>query len=223
MRRFAIFGGTFDPIHIGHMRGLVEVREIIDFEKIFLVPAGVPPHKNHLKRSPPEDRLKMARLAAKDLGTGIVSTFEIESKEPSFTFNTLSHFSSALENMSPTLIIGSDSLLEINTWHRYEDVLSQAHLAILPRPGFLMEENLDELGKKLWPVRIKEIKRNYPSSASDSLTTDRDREIALLKMSRLDISSTEIRQKVKAGKSIKFLVTQSVEKYIIEKRLYLEV
>jgi nicotinate-nucleotide adenylyltransferase len=223
MKMIAIFGGTFDPIHTGHMRGLIEAREIINFERVFLVPAGTPPHKTHQVRSPREDRLEMVRLAIVDLGFGEVSTFEIDSSEPSFTLNTVSHFRETFKDLAPTLIIGSDSLLEINTWHRYEDVLSLANLAVLPRPGFIKGDNIEELGKKLSPVKIEEIKRNFPTSASDWITTDKKRAIILLKINRLNISSTNIRGKVNNGRSIKFLVTESIEKYIIEKGLYREV
>ncbi len=219
----AIFGGTFDPIHIGHMRGLIEAREAVDFERIFLVPSGTPPHKTHLIQSPGEDRLQMVRLAVRDLGFGEVSTYELDSRQPSFTLNTVSHFRNRFKKKPLTLIIGSDSLLEINTWHRFEEVLSLANLAVLPRPGFVGKDSFDKVEKKLSPIKIENITRNFPTSSSDWITTDQKKVIILLKINRLDISSTNIRDRVKHGRSIKFLVTEPVEKYIIEKRLYREV
>jgi nicotinate-nucleotide adenylyltransferase len=220
MGKIAIFGGTYDPIHIGHIRGLIEAQEIMDFEKVYVVPTGIPPHKQKEQHTDPLDRLEMVRLAVGGFDFVEISTFEIEQREISYTINTIDHFGKAHGYESLTLLIGSDSLLEINTWYRYEEILDRSDFAILPRPGFRDTEDSEKIEKTLSPVKIADFKKNYPYSGCDCIITDRKRKVIILNVNRLNVSSTEIRDKVKNGRSIKFLVTEPVEKYIIEKKLY---
>ncbi len=219
----ALFGGTFDPIHIGHVRGLIEAKEILCPRQMIIVPAGNPPHKEGEHHSPPEDRVKMVSLVTEELGFGKVSPFEIEMQGPSYTIRSLTHFAKISGGSPLILLIGSDSLLEIGSWHRYDEILSMTHIGVIPRPGFLTEKWLEEIEGAIDPLRITSVKRNYPSSRCDTITTREGTTITLLKIRRIHISSTEIREKVKKGASIKFLVTERVEQYIIENKLYREV
>jgi nicotinate-nucleotide adenylyltransferase len=223
MSGIAIFGGTFDPIHVGHVRGIIESREILGAPRVMFIPTGNPPHKQGGSLSEGRHRIEMVSLVRDELGFGELNSFEVDRDDPSYTVHTVSHIKKKWVETPVTVIMGSDSLLEISSWYRYEELLSEAHIAVLPRPGFLTDRYVEEIKEAIKPLEIVSFENGNPSPKCDSILTDRGTRIYLLKIHRLNISSTNIRKKVGRGESIKFLVTNKVEKYIIENKLYQEV
>jgi len=197
--RLGILGGTFDPIHIGHLRTAEEIGQELDLEKVYLVPSASPPHKTEEPIAPFDHRLTMTRLAI--VGSSLLDALDLEGRRsgPSYSIETLKELH-AIFKPDPDLffILGIDAFLEINTWKEYERLFDYAHFVIISRPGYrkeMIEPFLMKSGLENKTLTIKE-------------TT------------LMDISSTNIRKMVQQGKSIRFLVPGAVRDYIAEKGLY---
>jgi len=191
--RIGLFGGTFDPIHVGHLIVAEEAREQLDLEKMIFIPSGVSPHKHHRKISDPSLRLEMTRLAIQGNEHFELSDFEIGHQAASFTVETVYHFRRTLgEEAELFLIVGADSILEISTWKEPQKLLSQCEPVVAVRPGF----DLD----KLEPELLERVR--------------------ILEGVLVDVSSTDIRKRVAAGRSLKYLVPASVASFILEHKLY---
>ena len=197
--KLGILGGTFDPIHIGHLRTAEEIGQELDLEKVYLVPSASPPHKTEEPIAPFDHRLTMTRLAI--VGSSLLDALDLEGRRsgPSYSIETLKELH-AIFKPDPDLffILGIDAFLEINTWKEYERLFDYAHFVIISRPGYrkeMIEPFLMKSGLENKTLTIKE-------------TT------------LMDISSTNIRKMVQQGKSIRFLVPGAVRDYIAEKGLY---
>lgn len=189
-----ILGGTFNPIHIGHLIMAEYVREYYNFEKILFIPAGDPPFKDDLEVSK-EDRLEMVKLAIKDNSNFIISDIEVIREGKSYTIDTIEKFKK--ENPSDIFyfILGQDAAFDFYKWHRYSDLISMTDIVVVVRG-----ENLkDEIIKKNEEYKEKFHFLNTPF---------------------LEISSTDIRNRIKNKKSFRYLVTNDVYDYIIKKGLY---
>ncbi|RMG60760.1 MAG: nicotinate (nicotinamide) nucleotide adenylyltransferase [Deltaproteobacteria bacterium] len=220
MYRVVIFGGTFDPIHIGHLRGIIETGEILRPEKILVVPAGHPPHKETKYHTPPEDRLEMTRLAVRGIEGVEVFDYEVKKSSPSYTIETIEEVEKRYGTNDHAVVVGSDSLETFTTWHRYVEILEKTDLVVIPRPGHLDGLTLEEVERSIAPVSITGIVRDFPSPGCVTMETGKGRRIVSLPIREINVSATEIREKVAAGKSVKFLIPREVENYIIEKKLY---
>jgi len=221
LKRIGLFGGTFNPIHIGHLRSAVEVRERFALDRIYMIPSAVPPHKHACDLTDASDRLEMARLSTVDL-TGItVSDIEITRSGPSYTIDTVNHFCAArAADRQFFLIIGSDTFLELHTWKSYRELISRIALIVMHRPG-----RYDDTAGL---VSVIEGYINRHISTEYEFLPDRNcfscrgraRSIYITDITPLDISSTRIRELVRRRKSVRFLITDSVEAYIESKGLY---
>ena len=193
--KIGIMGGTFDPIHYGHLLAAEECRRQLFLDRVVFVPAGTPPHKNSSLASS-EDRYAMTLLATVDVGEFSVSRAEIERPHPSYTIDTLEKFlESEAAGSEIFFITGLDALLEIETWKDYMRLPSLCTLVSTTRPG-------------------------YSASGVESLPDGIKLGLKLLQMPQFDISSTDIRSRVRGGKGIRFLVPHPVEKYIEHYGLY---
>jgi nicotinate-nucleotide adenylyltransferase len=191
--RIGLFGGTFDPIHLGHLIIAEEARERAELDRVVFVPSGIPPHKSHGPVSSSSSRLEMTRLAVEGNPGFEVSDFEAAREQASFTIETVRHFRKELGHGAELLLVmGADSILEISTWKNPRELLSESRPIVVSRPGF-------DLGK-LEPWL---------------------REQALLVEGVLvDISSTDIRGRLVSGRSVRYLVPPSVLSYIRDNQLY---
>ncbi len=194
--KIAIFGGTFNPIHLGHLMVAEFIRSEENLEKVVFLPTGDPPHKAPLISA--EDRLKMVEYAIEDNPYFTLSDIEVKREGNSYTIDTIRHF--LREGYSEIYyIIGSDTLFQLKTWREYKEVLKILKFYIMRRPGDIEEEILKE---------IEDLKSNYGT------------EIILVDGPQYKISSTEIRNRIKLGKSVKYLLPQSVIEYIDRRDLY---
>lgn len=190
-----LFGGTFDPPHLGHLIIAEQAREQLDCDYLLLMPAGIPPHKRTVSVSPVEDRLKMLKQAVGDNPGLVVSRYELERSGASYTARTLRHFLKKFTVVS--LIIGADSLAEIFTWREPEFILERGRLLVAPRLGYDIGELLKQDGLKYYRENIEPL---------DSVL--------------MEISSSQIRKRVARGQSLRYLVPESVREYIGEQGLY---
>ncbi len=185
-------GGTFDPVHTGHLFIAREAAEIYALDRVYLIPAALPPHKANHPSSSAEDRYRMALLAAEDEPRFIVSDVEIERKGKSYTIDTVRAFRKRFKDAEIYFIIGFDSYLEFNSWKDSEALLEECVFAAAPRNSGDRERLRAGLRKGFKPLDIP----------------------------LLEISSTDIRKRVSEGRSIRHIVPASVEKYITQHNLY---
>jgi nicotinate-nucleotide adenylyltransferase len=195
--RVGILGGTFNPPHVAHLVCATEAREQLGLDRVTLMVAGVPPHKEAPADPGVDDRLAMARLAAATDGFIDVSELEAHRPGPSYTVDTLRELHASQSGDELTFIVGGDIAEGLPTWREPETVLDLATLAVAERDGVRREE----LRSRLRPLR----------------GSDR---IVFIDVPRLDISSSMLRERVRAGRSIRHLVADSVADYIDQHDLY---
>ena len=197
-KSLGILGGTFDPIHMGHLRMAEHVFQRMELEQIIFIPAYVPPHKLGQDFAPAADRYAMTELAVADNPHFIVSDMEIKRTGVSYTIDTIRELHRQYADKELHFIIGADSVAQLHTWHNIEEMLEMTTFVAVWRPGYegAMEELVCHLGQRA-----------------------RER-VLLLDTPVYDISSTEIRTRIREGRSLAGLVPGSVEKYIFEHGLY---
>lgn len=198
MGKIGIMGGTFDPIHYGHLVAAEGARYNFGLDKVIFVPAAIPPHKTRVITEP-NYRYNMTASAIKSNPYFELSDIEIMRQGPSYTYDTVRHFCKSLPEFDIYFITGADAVLEILTWHRVRELLELCFFIAVTRPGFRLE-NLDNVLKELPPGYINKI--------------------SLMEVPALSISSTDIRDRVQKGLPIKYLLPEEVEEYILLKGLY---
>ena len=189
-------GGTFDPIHYGHLAVAELARVTYGLSRVIFVPAGQPPHKEGKVEAPAEDRYMMTVLATSDNPNFAVSRWELDAEGPSYTLETVRHFQDSVEKLY--FIMGSDSLLEMRTWHAWDELAEVCDFIVASRPGF-------SLAEKDWRELLPETVQ---------------KKIYFLDGPNLKIAATEIRERIKLKKSFRYLLPKSVQQYIINRELY---
>jgi len=211
--RLGILGGTFDPIHIGHLRTAEEIGLELELEKVYLIPSASPPHKTEEPVTPFEHRLTMTRLAI--FGSSLLDALDLEGRRagPSYSIETLKELHDIFKP-DPDLffILGIDAFLEIHTWKEYERLFDYSHFVIISRPGYRKEMIEPFLMKSGLEIKKTREAGTFLMKSGNTLT--------LKETTLMDISSTCIREMVQQGKSIRFLVPDAVGDYITEKGLY---
>jgi len=220
--RIGLFGGTFNPVHLGHLRAAVEVRQGFELDEVFLIPAALPPHKLPGEVAAAADRLNMLNLAL-DADSGLkVSNVELNRSGPSYTIDTVEHFQRTLPAESRLfLIMGLDAFLEIDTWKSYRKLLAQIPLIVINRPNAG-----DRMSGVPWKVMddyiSTKLSADYSYSASRSAyLASGQQPIYVFEVTALDISSTRIRLAISKDQSINYLVPPKVAEYIRTKGIYL--
>lgn len=198
----ALMGGTFDPIHFGHLIVARSVREQLTLDQVIFIPSAKPPHKHRAPISGVAHRLEMVKLAI-DAEEGFAcDDCETKRAGPSYTFDTVMDFRKRLgERAAIHWIIGPDALAELETWYRVKELVEACRIITVSRPGW----------DKPQPPRSP---RLLGSAQITKL------EAGILQTPRVDISATDIRRRVAAGKSIRYLVPDPVEQYVVDRQLY---
>ena len=220
--RFGLFGGTFNPIHLGHLRAALEVKEGFELEEIFLIPAALPPHKLPGEVVDAGDRLHMLNLALEDTTGLSVSDVELKRSGPSYTIDTVTHFKRALPEKSQIyLVMGLDAFLEIDSWKSYEALLEKVPIIVMNRPE--TDRRLSSVGWERMDDYLKSsISGDYKFSQLRSCYLAADKQpIYIFEVTALDISSTRIRSLIKEGRSIGYLVPRKAAEFINSRGLYL--
>lgn len=221
MKKSGLFGGTFDPIHYGHLRSAWEVKEQFGFDNIYLIPAAIPPHKKTKTVENPEHRLEMIRLATAGCPELPVSDIELKRTGPSYTIDTVRHFKSECgEETALYFIIGSDAFLEINTWKAYKKLLEEIPFIVMIRPD-LQCSDISVKKKQIYDILCSQVSGKYVYDSENKCISHPDRPpVFIFRVTAIDISSTCIRDLIKQNKSIRFLVPAPVEQYITNRGLY---
>ena len=211
--RLGILGGTFDPLHLGHLRAAESVREAMNLDEIVFIPSRTPPHKMRPGIASAEDRYRMVRNALEDEPTFTVSGVEVEREGPSYTIDTLSVLAKRHAGAEIFFITGIDSFRDIQTWRRWEELLRSYAFIVHDRPGSDLETAYDAVPEQMHSLMVEVSNEPVRREGRGGI-------VYLLRTVTLDISSTEIRNMVGAGRSIRYLVPAEVEVYIHENRLY---
>jgi len=204
-----ILGGTFNPIHMGHLRAALEVRERVDLDKVLFVPCFIPPHKVMDGPVPAQKRLEMVSIAVGSNPAFDVSSCEIEKKGTSYSINTIEYVRAKYDT-TPYFILGMDAFNDISTWFEFDRLFELSHFVVMSRPGTpkrALGAVLGDLSSSFNPT-----KRGYINKAGC--------EIIFVEITNLDISSSGIRELLKKGRSIKYLVPETLEDYIKKEGFY---
>ncbi|MGA8178619.1 MAG: nicotinate-nucleotide adenylyltransferase [Desulfobacterales bacterium] len=222
MKQIGLFGGTFNPVHLGHVQVIREVKSGFNLDEILIIPSALPPHKNQNTVVDAEDRLEMIRLAFLSDPDFVISEVELKRTGLSYTIDTVRYFRSILpESTKLYLIMGLDAFLEIDTWKSYKDLFLLIPFIVISRTVAGKDEKTSR-GDVLGNFLRSRISKGYAFSASQSTYVhDRKQPIFVFDVSPIDISSTTIREYIKKGVSIKHLVPEIIEDYIKTKGLYL--
>lgn len=208
MQPIGIFGGTFDPIHFGHLRLAEEMAEGLGLERVLFIPAGQPPHRG-APRIAATHRLEMVRRAIAGNPRFAVDAREVTSPRPSYTVDTLTALRAELGKEQPLwLLLGADAFLELPTWHEWRRLFELANIAVAARPGaqMLQSELMPE------PLKSEVLKRQVANGPAGS--------VMLRQTTPLDISATAIRDTLARHGSARYLLPDAVLDYIHEHHLY---
>lgn len=197
MKGIGLFGGSFNPIHKGHINLALSVKKELSLDKVILIPSGKAPHKSSSEYASGEDRLEMCRLAAENFEGIEVSDYELKRPGKSYSVYTAEYFKKLYPNDKLFLLLGSDMLLSFDSWYRFEDIMKNVTLAAVSRFGddfdklYKMSDKLSEYGK-----------------------------VFVVNNDFIRVSSSEIREKIKNNEDLYCYLDQKVVKYIMRKKLY---
>jgi len=206
-----IYGGTFDPIHYGHLRTAVEVKESLGLDELRFLPCSLPPHRGS-PGAGPELRAQMLELALKEAGPAYsVDRRELEREGPSYMVDTLASLREEEPEKSLCLIVGLDAFCGFPTWHRWQELFELAHIIVMHRPNSTGPEWMGDLGRQ-----VEQRKAELPRDLRLALAG----RILFLEVTQLAISATLIRRLITEGKSPRFLLPDSVLALISARGLY---
>lgn len=219
--KIGIFGGTFDPIHIGHIKPISFAINALDLNEVHIIPANIPPHKNNTYTTP-KHRANMVQLVCNEVDKFHFNDCELQRDKASYTVDTLLdvHTKAQTKNKHTKVyfFIGMDSLLNFTSWHRWQDILSLCHLVVLPRPGYQLKNLPIELHNKISHFTDND-SLNKPL-INKYLNDNNTGNIIIMPEYLEDISSTELRNKLKDKEDVSPWLLPSVLQYIKQHQLY---
>ncbi len=208
-RKIGLFGGTFNPIHLGHLRGAEEIRETFGLQEVIFIPAALPPHKTTKVIIEAHHRLEMVKRATRKHPQFSTSDVELKRQGKSYSVDTIRYFREKFED-SLYFILGRDAFVEIETWKDFHNLFSLCNFIVMARPGLIQASPLPEV---LAPAfRYDQGTSGWVHSSGKTLF--------FKEINFLDISSTKVRELAEKGGSIKYLVPPEVEAYIEKHGLY---
>jgi nicotinate-nucleotide adenylyltransferase len=209
MKPLGIFGGTFDPIHYGHLRTAFELLQTLQFDEVRFIPCGDPPHRG-LTFAPAALRLEMVRLATRDQPGFVVDDRELQRGGPSYTVDTLASLRAEFPGRSLCLIIGMDAFLGLPTWRRWDEILEFAHIVVAHRPGWRVPRE-GPLGTLL---------EDHGTESAGDLHGRPRGNIFVQEVTQLEIASTGIRSLVGDGYDPRYLMPDCVRDVLLESSCY---
>ncbi len=207
-------GGTYDPIHFGHLRLAEEMLELANLQQIRFIPTGTPPHRDTPQVSA-QHRSAMVQLAIADQPAFVLDGREVNRTTLCYTVDTLRELRAELGEAQPLcLLMGGDAFLQLHTWHEWEQLFELAHIVVGYRPGFTLEERIHSAPEQL--------QRHYKQRlcAVAALSQQPSGGVVELAIPKLEISATLIRSRVEENRSIRYLLPNAVADYIHQHHLY---
>ena len=211
-----VLGGTFNPIHLGHLRAAEEVCEILGLERMVFVPSAEPPHKEGERDllAPASLRCEWTRRATADNPRFAVDPMEIERSGPSYSVDTLRRFGERMAPEKPIFVIGEDAFAEIETWREPSTLFTLSHFAVITRPPGRGGRLAEQLPARLAP--------HFDLDQGGELGRHRTAQtwIRRIRISALDVSGTDIRRRIREGRSVRYLIPEAVRSEVIESGIY---
>lgn len=198
-KKIGLMGGTFNPIHIGHLVIAEEIRNSLNLDKVIFIPTGNPPHKDNKGLISAKHRYIMTLLATSSNPCFDVSDIEVKKSSTSYSVDTIKEFKKKYPNSELYFITGADAILEIETWKNTKELLGLCKFIAATRPGY----------------KIKELKKGIKK-----LENKYNQKISYVSVAPLDISSTYIRKRIKAKKTVKYILPDAIIQYIKKNNLY---
>jgi nicotinate-nucleotide adenylyltransferase len=219
-RRIALFGGTFNPIHRGHLQAALDVLAQFRLDLIYFIPSAVPPHKSKGQLAPARERLEMVGLALAGHTRLLPCDVEIQRQGPSYSIDTIRQFRQAAAAQGRLyFMIGVDAFLEIHTWHAFDDLFAQTAFIVMSRPG--SGQWSQEMRRQVALYVQEHISSAYRLDPGEAhLTHPRLRKIHLASVTPVDAASSHIRELLRKGLSIAPWVAPAVAEYIAQQGLY---
>ena len=210
MKPTGILGGTFDPVHYGHLRLAIEMIQRLDLAELRFIPLHVPPHRD-LPQASPEQRYHMLQMATLDVDCVRIDPRELHREGVSYTIDTVKSLRGETGDTPLCLLMGMDAFKDIETWHQWEELLDYVHIIIADRPGTTLSNVT---------MTIRKLVADHGVDDYASLHQTRAGKILHVPMPLLDISSSQIRQQIANGNNIRFLLPDAVLDYIHTNHLY---
>lgn len=208
-----LYGGTFNPIHFGHLRTAEEIWERFRMREVIFVPSANPPHKDSRDGIDPTHRLKMVNLAITGNPNFSVSDIEYHRRGKSYSIDTVRAFREQRPDQTFAFILGLDAFLEISTWHKYEEIFAECDFIVTTRPGAAKVSC-----QQAFPEAVAAVMKR--KGAGREFLHPSGRRVVFTEVTDLDISATAIRQMTREGRSIRYLLPIRVSQYISEHGLY---
>lgn len=208
-KAIGILGGTFDPIHMGHLRMALELYETLDLARVHLLPCFLPVHRK-MPTATPEQRLDMVELAVETEPALIADAREIRRKGPSYTIDTLIELRAEMKTTPFALIVGLDAFLGFLSWHRYEEILNYAHIIVAHRPQYQL----------LQTGMLADLAKEHLQQEASYLHENLSGGILFRPITALDISATDIRKQIAMGRNPRYLFPNRVYDYIKQHGIY---
>ena len=209
MRPIGVFGGTFDPIHYGHLRSAFEMLQALDFEEVRFIPCNDPPHRG-VTYATAEQRFRLVELAIDGQDGFVADDRELRRDGLSYTVDTLISLREEFPGRSLGLIVGMDAFLGLPGWHRWDEILGIAHIVVAHRPGWKAPD-IGVLGELISDYGTHRVRELHTAIAG---------RIHIHAVTQLEISSTEIRELVAAGRDPRFLMPDAVRDEILNMEIY---
>ena len=206
-RLICLFGGTFDPVHCGHLKPLHELQQTLMADAVHIIPASIPPHRS-TPRANSRQRLEMLELALGQYPDFVLDTRELEREGPSWTVLTLQSLRKQYPDDSLCLVMGSDAFADLPTWYHWQEILDLAHIIVIERAGF------EKPGRPEWAT-------DYLQEDVSSLRSSTCGGILHVSLKSVDISATDIRSRLSTGQPVTGLLSDEVITYIHKNGLYI--
>lgn len=220
MAWIGILGGSFNPIHLGHLLLADEIRERLNLDQVLFVPAALPPHKPRRELASPEHRHAMVRLAIAGHSGFAVSDLELRRPGPSYTVDTLLELRLGTGSSRDLfLLLGSETFLDLPSWREPARIAQLARLVVIPRAGIPFDPEGEEAMRILREIGQEMF---VPIALSGNVPTLPARGVLLVPVTSLPISASDLRRRAREGRSLSFRVPAAVEAYILEHKLYRE-
>jgi nicotinate-nucleotide adenylyltransferase len=201
-RKIGLYGGTFDPPHLGHLISAQTVAEAIGLDRVIFLPVGQPPHKRNHPISPADRRVEMVSLAIAENPIFELSDWEIRQDGPGYTIHTIRHFQQEMAEDELYWIIGADSLADLPTWFEFESLIESTNIVTAWRGGIDLEQVLATLKGQLKPAHFEKLRKN------------------IVRTPMIEIAARDLRTRVRQGQSLRYFVPAAVEAYIDKEGLY---
>ena len=216
-KKIGLFGGSFNPVHLGHLRAAEEIKELLSLDRVIFIPTAVHPLKQNRSVPDGKKRFHMLKLATRDNPDFEVSEVELKRKGPSYTVDTLKYYSNRYKNKQYYFIIGSENLASIDRWKQYEDLFSYSNFAVIKRPGVKFNKGKSSLPPKLRRM-FKLIKSGSDYTEYEHKSS---KKLIFLNIRGIRISSTRVRKLIKEKKSVRYYIPNSLNTYILKNNLYI--